>query len=132
MHSRTKGMKNWPFAVSGLAWRISLTVFGYLMIAPSLAHAHGGMSGSELGPPLVTSGLLGFVCYWLVVLWPSAKKKNGDREVEPSLPNRSVSRTRRHAHQNAARIKLRPRLRKIERSSQVASNVHSGRKATDV
>jgi len=131
MHSRAKVMKNWPFAMSGLAWRISLTVFGYLMITPSLAHAHGGMAGSELGPPLVTSGLLGFVCYWLVVLWPSAKKK-GDIEVGPSMPNRHVSRTRRHAHQNSARIKLRPRLRKIERNGQVANNAHSGRKATDV
>ena len=132
MHSRAKVMKNWPFTASGLAWRISLTVFGYLVLVPSLAHAHGGMAGSELGPPLVTSGLLGFVCYWLMVLWPSAKKKKGDIEVGPSMPNQHVSRTRRHVPQNSARIKLRPRLRKIERRSQVSSNVHSGRKATDV
>jgi hypothetical protein len=30
---------------------------------------------SELGPPLLTSGALGFACYWLVILWPSKKNR---------------------------------------------------------
>jgi hypothetical protein len=106
-----------------------MAVLGYLIMAPSPAHAHGGMAGSELGPPLVTSGLLGFVCYWLVMLWPSSKK--GDTEVGSNTPNRRITRTRRHAHQNYARVKHAPRLRKIERSGQVVSNVNSGRNATD-
>src|SRR5258705_13845732 len=47
-----------------------------MLATASAAHAHGGMAGpSEIGPPLLTSGALGFACYWLVMLWPSAKKK---------------------------------------------------------
>jgi hypothetical protein len=130
MQSIAQLMSNQPFVVSRPVWRISMVGLGCLMMAPSLAHAHGGMSGSELGPPLVTSGLLGFVCYWLVMLWPSSKK--GDAAVRPSTPDRPVTRARRHAPQNSARIKPRPRLRKIERSNQVVSTVNSGRKATDV
>jgi hypothetical protein len=108
-----------------------MAVLGYLIMAPALAHAHGGMAGSELGPPLVTSGLLGFVCYWLVMLWPSPKK--GDTEVGSSTPNRRATpRTRRHVHQNYTHGKQVPRLRKIERSGQVVNNVNSGRNATDV
>ena len=129
MQSIAKLMKNPLFAVSRLIWRITMVVLGFLITAPSLVHAHGGMSGQEVGPPVVTSGVLGFVFYWLVMLWPSSKK--GDSEVEPNTPPERVSRTRRHAPQNSARFTQRPRLRKIERSSQVVSNVNSGRKATD-
>src|SRR5258705_11094247 len=47
-----------------------------MLATASAAHAHGGMAGpAEIGPPLLTSGALGFVCYWLVMLWPSAKKR---------------------------------------------------------
>jgi len=118
----------------GTAWQISLAVLGCLIAAPSLAHAHG-MAGEELGPPIVTSGLLGFVCYWLVMLWPSAKK--GDTVVGPrtqkgpSMPNRHATRTRRRSHKNFTHVKQVSRLRKIERRGQVGSDVNSGRRATD-
>jgi hypothetical protein len=63
---------------------VTLTV---LLVTPVLAHAHGAMSGDELGPPLLTSGLLGFVSYWVVMLWPSSRRNqtpqsgsNGKRE----------------------------------------------------
>lgn len=48
-----------------------------LLASASIAHAHGGMAGpDEIGPPLFTSVALGFVCYWLVILWPSSKSKD--------------------------------------------------------
>ncbi|HJY84125.1 MAG TPA: hypothetical protein VKK81_23945 [Candidatus Binatia bacterium] len=127
-----------PFAAPRQVWRISMAVLACLIASASLAHAHGGMAGpEELGPPIVTSGLLGFVCYWLVMLWPSVKKKGGT-EVGPSTqrgsstPNRHATRTRKPSHQYPARVKRVSRLRKIERSGQVGSNVNSGRRATDV
>ena len=122
---------NHPFTVSRRVWHISMAVLVCLIVVPSVAHAHGGMSGQEIAPPIVTSGVLGFVCYWLVMLWPSAKKK-GTTAVGPSTPSRQVTRTRRHSHKHSARVKHVPRLRKIERSGQVGSNVNSGRRATDV
>jgi hypothetical protein len=132
---QTALMKNRPFAVPRRVWRISMAVLACLMASASLAHAHG-MGGEELGPPIFTSGLLGFVCYWLVMLWPSSKK--GNMEIGPgaqtgsSTPNRHATRTRRHVRQNSTRVKQVPRLRKIERRGQVGSNVNLGRRATDV
>ena len=64
-----------------------LVTLAALLVTPALAHAHGAMSGDELGPPLLTSGLLGFVSYWVVMLWPSSRRNqtprsgsNGKRE----------------------------------------------------
>jgi hypothetical protein len=137
MASIARLMRNRPFAAPRRVWRISLAVLACLMAAPSLAHAHGGMAGpEELGPPIFTSGLLGFLCYWLMMLWPSSKKK-GDTEVGPgtqkgpSTPNRHATRTRRRSRQNSAHVKRVSRLRKIERSGQVGSDQNSGRKAID-
>jgi hypothetical protein len=49
----------------------------WLVGTPAIAHAHGGMAApDELGPPLFTSVALGFVCYWVVILWPSSKRKD--------------------------------------------------------
>ena len=125
-------ISNRPFAAPRQVWHISMAVLACLMASASLAHAHGGMAGpEELGPPIFTSGLLGFVCYWLVILWPSSKKK-GDTEVRPGTQNKSATRTRRRSHKNAVHVKRVPRLRKVQRSGQVGSNVNSGRRATDV
>src|SRR6266851_7042392 len=58
------------------AVRIGVATLTSMLASASAVHAHGGMAGpSELGPPLLTSGALGFACYWLVMLWPSAKKR---------------------------------------------------------
>ncbi len=131
MASMVRLMRNRPFAVPRRVWRISMAVLACLIAAPSLAHAHGGMAGpEELGPPIFTSGLLGFVCYWLVMLWPSAKKKS-ETAVGSGTQNKSATRTRRRSRQNSARVKRVSRLRKIEKSSQVGSNVNSGRRETD-
>jgi hypothetical protein len=109
-------MKNHPFAVSRRGWHV-MAVFACVIAVPVLAHAHG-MGGEEVGPPIVTSGLLGFVSYWLVMLWPSAKKK-GNPEVGFNGQNKG-----------APRVKRKPRLRKIEGSGQIDSSVNPGRKAT--
>ena len=131
MASMVRLMRNRPFAVPRRVWRISMAVLACLIAAPSLAHAHGGMAGpEELGPPIFTSGLLGFLCYWLVMLWPSAKKKS-DTAVGSGTQNKSATRTRGRSNQNSARVKQGSRLRKIERSGQVGSNVNSGRKTID-
>src|SRR5213593_3253875 len=89
----------------GTAWRLSLAVLACLMVAPSLAYAHGGMAGpEELGPPIFTSGLLGFVCYWLVMLWPAAKKKD-DVGVGSGTQNKPITRTPRRSRKNSVHMK---------------------------
>ena len=57
-----------------LIGRTTIGALIWLLASASIAHAHGGMAGpDEIGPPLFTSVALGFVCYWLVILWPSSK-----------------------------------------------------------
>ena len=125
-------MRNRPFAVPRRVWRISMAVLACLMGSITLAQAHGGGGGPEVVlPPIFTSGLLGFVCYWLVMLWPSSTKK-GDTEVRPSTQSGNTTATRRASHQYSARVKQKPRLRKIERSGRFGNDVNSGRKAIDV
>jgi hypothetical protein len=51
------------------------------------AYAHGGIAGpDELGPPVITSAILGIGGYWLMMLWPLrgrpvVNKKRGRRVV---------------------------------------------------
>jgi hypothetical protein len=60
-----------------LLGQTTIAILTWLMGTAAIAHAHGGMAGpDELGPPLFTSVALGFVCYWLVILWPSSKPKD--------------------------------------------------------
>jgi len=57
--------------------RLSLVVAIWLSLAAVTAHAHGGIAGpDELGPPVITSALLGIACYWIVMLWPSRRRRN--------------------------------------------------------
>jgi hypothetical protein len=54
-----------------------------LLIGYSTAHAHGGMAGPhELGPPVITSAVLGIGGYWTVMLWPSRKKMNSHNKPD--------------------------------------------------
>ena len=56
--------------------RSSCVTVLWLAVMASSAHAHGGIAGpDELGPPVITSALLGIACYWLVLLWPSRKSR---------------------------------------------------------
>ena len=81
--------------LSGAA-RIAALVW---LIAPaSIAHAHGAMAGpDEIGPPLFTSAALGFLCYWVVILWPSSKSKDDAPTITKSSANRNRRGTRRSA-----------------------------------
>jgi hypothetical protein len=70
------GMRNGKPSRGSLI-RTTIAVALGMFASASIAHAHGGMAGpDEIGPPLFTSVALGFVCYWLVILWPSSKSKD--------------------------------------------------------
>jgi hypothetical protein len=46
----------------------------WIALSSSAAYAHGGLAGpDELGPPVITSAVLGIVCYWAVMLWPERR-----------------------------------------------------------
>jgi hypothetical protein len=45
------------------------------------AHAHGGIAGpDDLGPPVITSAVLGLAGYWLMMLWPSRDRTSISRK----------------------------------------------------
>jgi hypothetical protein len=108
----------------------SLAGFVCLMSIPTLALAHGGMGPDEIGPPIMTSGLIGFVSYWVVMLWPSAKK-NTDQTVGVNGQDLYAPRTGRRPKKRSARVKRVPRLRKIDGNGQFDSDQHTRRKASD-
>jgi len=99
-----------------------LAVFALACIVPSLAHAHG-MDVAVMAPPLMTSGLLAFMCYWLVIWWPVSKKdstgRNGYGPAQPSGDSQSI------------RIKRKPRLRVIEATRQREDGQPETRRAAD-
>jgi hypothetical protein len=107
---------------------LSVVVLAFLILVPTLAHAHGGMGPDEIGPPIMTSGLIGFACYWLVMLWPSTKKKD---DFGVSGHNLSTLRTERRPKKHSARVKRVPRLRKIEGSAQFDRDQPTRRKVSD-
>jgi hypothetical protein len=57
----------------------------WVALFSSSAFAHGGIAGpDELGPPVITSAILGIVGYWTVMLWPTRRDKgrsNGKKAV---------------------------------------------------
>jgi hypothetical protein len=116
-------------AVSRQAWRVSLVVVGGIIAVPALVFAHGGMGPNEIAPPVVTSGLIGFACYWLVMLWPSSRK--GTTEVRSGTQNKPVTQTRGRSSQHATHVKRKPRLRKIEGSGRFGGDQNTRRKASD-
>ena len=122
--------RNQVFTVLQRGWRISATAFIFSMMAPAFVLAHGGMGPDEVGPPLVTSGLLGFASYWVVMLWPSSKKKN-DRTVEINGQSSLTSRTGVRSHARSVRVKRPPRLRKIEGRGQFSGEQNTRRKVSD-
>jgi len=123
-------IKNWPFMVVRPAWRVSIAALAYLLALPGLAHAHGGMGPDEVGPPLITSGLLGFVSYWAVMLWPSAKK-NDNPGGGVRRQDRYTPRASQRPPLHTARVRRRPRLRKIKGNAQLHGDSDVRRKASD-
>lgn len=130
MASIVKLIRNRLFAAFRRGWGASLAVLACVIAAPALVYAHGGMGPDEIGPPIVTSGLLGFVSYWVVMLWPSSKRKD-DPEVGSGRQSGYASRTERHSPKHTARVKRAPRLRKIVGSGQFNSDQQARRKASD-
>jgi cation transporter-like permease len=56
--------------------RVTLIALLWVGLAVAAANAHGGIAGpDELGPPVITSALIGIACYWIVVLWPSGRRR---------------------------------------------------------
>ncbi len=48
------------------------------------AYAHGGIAGpDELGPPVITSAVLGIGGYWLMLLWPSRRRPVVSKKNKP-------------------------------------------------
>ena len=123
-----------PFDKEGNAKRggfaFGLASFVCLISIPALALAHGGMRPDEIGPPIMTSGLIGFVSYWAVMLWPSAKK-NADQTVGVTGQDLYAPRTGKRPKKRSARVKRVPRLRKIEGNGQFDGNQNTRRKASD-
>jgi hypothetical protein len=62
-----------------LIQRLAVAVL-WLTVMASAAHAHGGIAGpDELGPPVITSVVLGVACYWAVLLWPSRRENDAPK-----------------------------------------------------
>ncbi|MCS6927571.1 MAG: hypothetical protein NZ578_16905 [Candidatus Binatia bacterium] len=100
-------------------WTAGVTILTAVVLLPTLGYAHG-MEGQEIGPPILTSGILGFLCYWLVMLWPSAKKR-GNAATQSGKPPQSLA---GHARLSRGRAQPSPRLRKIERRGRAVSPHH--------
>jgi hypothetical protein len=48
------------------------------------AYAHGGIAGpDELGPPVITSAVLGVGGYWLMLMWPSRRRSVVNKKRKP-------------------------------------------------
>src|SRR5437899_2623698 len=78
----------------------SSTIIAWLATSASNAFAHGGMaSADDLARPLGASVAIAFVCYWVVMLWPS-------RNLE--TPTQSKKRVRRRRSSSGANNGLRP------------------------
>lgn len=118
------------FVASRPLWRLSLVVFAWVLVAPEWVFAHGGMGPDEIGPPIMTSSLLGFVGYWAVMLWPGRKKKD-DAGVQSGGQGGYAQRTERRAPRCTSRVKRAPRLRKIEGGGQIDNDQNPRRRASD-
>jgi hypothetical protein len=123
-------MKTRLVASSRHIWLIRVTTLVCVVALPALTHAHGAMGPDELGPPLGTAGLLGFVSYWVVMLWPSTKKKAqklaGSNNGSPTSD--VAARPRRRKTPRTKRI---PHLRKIAPGVQLPGDQPERRKASD-
>ena len=106
---------------------LSAAVLACVLLARS---AHGSMSSDELGPPLFTSGLLGFVSYWIVLLWPFSRKKD-DSQAGENPQNGGVPQPQRRRLKSISRVKRRPHLRVVEPDEQLHSDQQARRKASD-
>ena len=112
--------------------RIGVATLTSMLASASAAHAHGGMAGpSELGPPLLTSGALGFACYWLVMLWPSVKNRRTTPDGSNSKSSSSARLNEQSNGRKSARAKKMPHMKKIEGKMRVDAESSSRRNVID-
>ncbi|HTJ09095.1 MAG TPA: hypothetical protein VL393_05345 [Candidatus Binataceae bacterium] len=53
-------------------FRAVLVALSWIGLFTACAYAHGGIAGpDDLGPPIITSAVLGVGGYWLMLMWPS-------------------------------------------------------------
>lgn len=88
-----------------------------LSLFPSPVYAHG-MNIAEIAPPVITAGILAFVCYWLVILWPAARGAETDGRGSPETGP-------------VIRIKRKPRLRIIATKPQLPDGQPETRRVAD-
>ncbi len=101
----------------GRVCSLLMALLAGLSLFPSPVYAHG-MNISEIAPPVTTAGILAFVCYWLVVLWPASKRVETDGRGSPETGP-------------VIRIKRKPRLRVIETKPQLPDEQPETRRAAD-
>lgn len=118
--------------IPGRIVRIGVATLTSMLASASAAHAHGGMAGpSELGPPLLTSGALGFACYWLVMLWPSAKKRRATPDGSGSKTGSSARLNEHSNSRKSARAKQTPHLKMVESKLRVDAESSPRRNVID-
>jgi hypothetical protein len=123
-------MKTRLVVSSRQTWLIRMTTLTCMIALPTLAHAHGAMGPDELGPPLGTAGLLGFVSYWVVMLWPSARGK-ASRQARPGDESSAVELPPRPRRRKPPRAKRIAHLRKVQAGVQFSGDQPVRRKASD-
>ncbi|MGZ6210825.1 MAG: hypothetical protein ACXWNE_01120 [Candidatus Binataceae bacterium] len=56
-------------------FRAVLVALLWIGLFAARAYAHGGIAGpDDLGPPVITSAVLGVGGYWLMLMWPSRRR----------------------------------------------------------
>jgi hypothetical protein len=66
-------------------FRAVLVALLWIGLFAARAYAHGGIAGpDDLGPPVITSAVLGVGGYWLMLMWPSRRRPAvNDRKRKP-------------------------------------------------
>ena len=106
--------------------RTGVATLASMLASASAAHAHGGMAGpGELGPPLLTSGALGFACYWLVMLWPSAKNRRRTPDGSGPKTGTSARLNQKSNIRKSARAKQAPHLKMVDSTISVEAGPRS-------
>lgn len=101
--------------------RVAVVVFASALWLSLPAYAHGGMAGpDELGPPMAVSGVLAFISYWVVLLWPRRQHHDDDGDGEQDsafgggdFPG-SVRRRNRNKAAKAGTVDLRLKLIRVK------------------
>jgi len=67
-------------------FRAVLVALSWIGLFTACAYAHGGIAGpDDLGPPIITSAVLGVGGYWLMLMWPSRRRPAvNDKKRKPT------------------------------------------------